>query len=140
MDMGALGVARQFGDLRGQRILIVEDNVLIAMMIEQILVATGATVVGPAHSVDEALALVAASDLAEGLSAAVLDFSLSNKVVLPVADCLVAMGVPFVFCTGHNHQLDRGRHMAAPVLIKPYQPAVLVAVVEGLVKSHRELY
>jgi CheY-like chemotaxis protein len=118
--------------LRGKRILVVEDEALVAMLIEDGLLDAGAKVFGPASTVDEALLLIdqAASD--GGLDGAVLDFRLEGEVVLPVADRLAALGVPFVFATGYGEYCERGAHSAAPVIAKPYDPDALVAVVESL--------
>jgi DNA-binding response OmpR family regulator len=118
--------------LRGRRILVVEDEALIAMLIEDGLLDEGAKVVGPARTVDEALLLIdqAASD--GGLDAAVLDFRLEGEVVLPVADRLAVLHVPFVFATGYGEYCDRGAHSNARVMTKPYDPDALIAVVESL--------
>jgi len=116
--------------LQGWRILIVEDEAQVASLLEEDLLGTGAEVIGPAGSVDEALLLIAA---AEGrLSAAVLDFNLNGTMVSPVADRLAALGVPFVFATGYGADCDRGLHTAAPVLAKPFSLHRLVAAIKGL--------
>jgi DNA-binding response OmpR family regulator len=116
--------------LQGWRILVVEDEALVASLLEDDLLGTGAEVIGPAQSVDEALLLIAA---AEGrLSAAVLDFNLNGTMVSPVADRLADLGVPFVFATGYGEGCDRGLHAAAPVLAKPFSLNRLVAAIRGL--------
>jgi DNA-binding response OmpR family regulator len=116
--------------LQGLRILVVEDETQVASLLEEDLLSTGAEVIGPAGSVDEALLLIAA---AEGrLSAAVLDFNLNGTMVSPVADRLAALGVPFVFATGYGADCDRGLHTAAPVLAKPFSLHRLVAAIKGL--------
>jgi DNA-binding response OmpR family regulator len=116
--------------LQAWRILVVEDEALVASLLEDDLRSTGAEVIGPARSVDEALLLIAA---AEGrLSAAVLDFNLNGTMVSPVADCLADLGVPFVFATGYGESCDRGLHAAAPVLAKPFSLNRLVAAIRGL--------
>jgi DNA-binding response OmpR family regulator len=116
--------------LQAWRILVVEDEALVASLLEDDLRSTGAEVIGPARSVDEALLLIAA---AEGrLSAAVLDFNLNGTMVSPVADRLADLGVPFVFATGYGEGCDRGLHAAAPVLAKPFSLNRLVAAIRGL--------
>ena len=116
--------------LQAWRILVVEDEALVASLFEDDLRSTGAEVIGPARSVDEALLLIAA---AEGrLSAAVLDFNLNGTMVSPVADCLADLGVPFVFATGYGEGCDRGLHAAAPVLAKPFSLNRFVAAIRGL--------
>ena len=118
--------------LQGRRILVVEDEALIAMMIEDGLSDAGAEVVGPAFSVNKALGLIECAAADGGLSAAVLDMDLHGVAVSSVADRLAALGVPFVFATGYGEGCDRGEHVAAPVLAKPFDPEALVAAVEGL--------
>ena len=116
--------------LQAWRILVVEDEALVASLLEDDLRSTGAEVIGPARSVDEALLLIAA---AEGrLSAAVLDFNLNGTMVSPVADRLADLGVPFIFATGYGEGCDRGLHTAAPVLAKPFSLNRLVAAIRGL--------
>jgi DNA-binding response OmpR family regulator len=118
--------------LRDKRILVVEDEAIVAMLVEDGLLDAGAKVLGPAASVDEALQLIerAASD--GGLSAAVLDINLNGEAVSPVADRLTALGVPFLFATGYVEGCDTGGHTAAPILHKPFDPTSLVAAVDTL--------
>src|SRR4029079_11501645 len=82
-------------DLRGSRVLIVEDAVLLALELETGLSEAGAEVIGPAYELEEAMAL-----LERPIDAAVLDANLNGRSVMPVADALAARKVPFVFATG----------------------------------------
>jgi DNA-binding response OmpR family regulator len=118
--------------LHGRRVLVVEDEALVAMLLEDGLLEAGAEVVGPACSVDEALGLIERVACDGGLSAAVLDINLQGAAVSPVADRLAALGVPFVFATGYGEDCERGLHMAAPVLAKPFNPDALVAAIGAL--------
>ena len=123
--------------LRARRVLVVEDEALIAMMLEDELAEAGAHVVGPAASVGEALRLAGAALAEGGLDGAVLDMDLDGEDVAPVADALAAAGVPFLFHTGYDEGRDRGRHGAAPALHKPLASPRLVAALEGLVTATR---
>jgi DNA-binding response OmpR family regulator len=120
--------------LKDMRVLVVEDEPLVSMLVEDELLDAGATVLGPVPSVSDALRLVeAAAD--GGISAAVLDINLQGEAVGPVADRLVALGVPFVFATGYGEGRDTGGHGTAPTLRKPYCTGSLIAAVEALASA-----
>ena len=123
---------RQHLNLQGRRVLIVEDEALVAMMVAEGLSDAGAEVVGPASSVNKAMGLIECAATDGRLNAAVLDFNLGGAAVSPVADRLAALGVPFVYATGYGKSCDRGEHAAAPVLAKPFDLDALVTAVEGL--------
>lgn len=119
--------------LRGRRILVVEDEALVAMLVEDELADAGAEVIGPASSVDQALDLVERmAATGRGLHAAVLDINLQGTMVSPVADRLAELGVPIVFATGYGHGCNRGAHGAAPLLMKPFGSDELIAAIEEL--------
>jgi DNA-binding response OmpR family regulator len=100
-----------------KRILIVEDEMMIAMLIEDMVQDLGYEPIGPAMTVDKAVALATA----ETLDAAILDVNLGDGAPsTPVAEALKSRGVPFLFATGYG---SRGRPDAfeeAPVLQKPF--------------------
>lgn len=85
--------------LSGRRVLVVEDESLVAMLLETILEDMGCAPVGPASTVDEGLALV--TDGAP-LDAALLDVNVAGRQVFPIAQALKDRGVPFVFSTGYG--------------------------------------
>lgn len=85
-------------ELAGRRILIVEDESLVAMLLETILEDMGCTPVGPASSIDEGLRLVSS----EQLDGALLDVNVAGRQIFPVAEALRERGVPFVFSTGYG--------------------------------------
>lgn len=118
--------------LQGAKVLVVEDEPLIAMLTEDWLEDVGAQVLGPARSVREALQLIDQALLDGGISVAILDINLGGEAVLPVADYLAAVGVPFIFATGYEADCPRGRHSATPVLTKPFASQVLMAAIVGL--------
>src|SRR3954468_10791580 len=99
-----------------RNVLIVEDEPLIAMMLEDFLESLGHKVVASCESVDEALAHVAAG----GFEVAILDISLKDGQIWPVADRLAAAGTPFILATGGHVDPPPAAHAGAPVLAKPY--------------------
>ena len=118
--------------LQGRRVLVVEDEALIGMLLEDELLRAGAEVVGPACSVKEALELINQMAADGGLSAAVLDINLEGETVSPVADRLAALSVPFVFATGYGEGYNRGLHAAAPILAKPFDGNQVTDLVRDL--------
>ena len=114
--------------LAGQRVLVVEDELLILMMIEDMLADLGCTSVSVAAGVEKALALIDA----EVFDAALLDMNLNGNASHSVAEALVARGVPFIYSTGNKgHSLSDG-YPDRPVLKKPSRYEELVAIVSRL--------
>ena len=111
-------------------ILIVEDEPLIAMMLEDFLDSLGHRVVGTCDSVEEALNW--AND--GGFDVAIIDVQLKDgKAVWPVADRLAEKGTPFIVATGGHVDPPPAQHADAPVLSKPYtidsiEPAIEQAI------------
>jgi PAS domain S-box-containing protein len=105
----------------GNRILLVEDEALVAMMMRDSLVELGFCVVGPFDRAAEALAC--ATD--DALDAAILDVNLTGDLVYPVAERLAGRGVPFVFVTGYDAEGIDPRFAHVPVLQKPIKREVL---------------
>ncbi len=114
--------------LTGRRVLVVEDEALVAMLVEDALLDAGASVIGPAATVAEALALLER----ETPEAAVLDLNLAGETSTPVADALAARGVPFVVATGYGADGLPAGHAEVPVLAKPYDPDDLTAALSRL--------
>jgi CheY-like chemotaxis protein len=119
--------------LRDRRVLIVEDEALVAMLIEDGLSDAGAEIVGSVGTVSEALQIIERVAHSGGLDAAVLDLNLAGEAVTPVADQLAELGVPFLFATGYGAGHDTGGHPAATVLHKPFDAERLVTAVRTLV-------
>lgn len=116
-------------DLRGKRILIVEDEPIVAMALEDILLDLGCEIVGPAYSLSQALNLIEN----EILDAAVLDINLNGERSDPAAETLVSKGVPFAFATGYAADRSQFPPSVAPVLEKPYTGAQLEALLRRIV-------
>lgn len=120
-------------DRKDDRILIVEDEVLIAWDEAQTLTSAGYAVVGPAH--DLATALQYARN--ESPCAAVLDINLGSEMVWPVAETLSSRGVPFAFVTADaEHPELNERYAATPQLSKPVSEKELVATVDSLLQRN----
>lgn len=103
--------------LSGCRVLVVEDEMMVAWAVEDVLSDWGCTVVGPAARVGEALAVLGA----EAIDMAVLDISLDGQRSYPVADALEALGVPFVFLTGYGRDSLPSRYRFHIMLQKPFE-------------------
>ena len=103
------------------RVLVVEDELLVAMMMVEALVEMGLGIVGPFSNTADAIRAVKEAPVA----AAILDINLGEELVYPVADLLNSRGIPFAFVTGYGSgQLDR-RYPHAPVLLKPVDRNIL---------------
>lgn len=115
--------------LSGRRVLIVEDESLVAMLLETILEDMGCTPVGPASTVDEGMDMVAGG---EPLDAALLDVNVAGRQVFPVAQALKDRGVPFVFSTGYGEGGLPDEWRGQSTLQKPFTEA---AVRDALMKA-----
>jgi CheY-like chemotaxis protein len=111
--------------LTGRRVLVVENEYVVAMDVSDALLCDGAEVIGPAVSVTGAMDLVGA----ESPDAAVLDLSLYDGMIYPVVDALTARAVPIVFTTGYSCKdiLEQYRHI--PCLEKPVDPEEIIRVI-----------
>ena len=118
--------------LAGLRLLVVEDETLVAMMVEDILSDFGCVVVDVAGTLERGLQLAADRDLA--LDGAILDVNLGGEKVYPIADALSARGVPYVFATGYGLAGIAPAYAHAPALAKPYEPRVLEEAVSAFVR------
>jgi DNA-binding response OmpR family regulator len=110
------------------RIMVVEDEALIAALMEEWLVEMGCTTIGPVGSVDAAMALLDGTR-PDGV---LLDVSLGKESSYPVADKLTAMGVPFAFSTGRSDNEILPRYQGSLTLAKPFDFDALGRVVTTL--------
>jgi two-component system, chemotaxis family, sensor kinase Cph1 len=111
------------------RVLIVEDETLVSLMIEDVVTRAGWQVVGPAARLPEALRLARR----ESLDGAILDVNLHGAVVYPAAEILAERGIPFLFVTGYaTGELDE-RFEDRPVLRKPFVGPELLRALKRLV-------
>jgi len=119
---------RRSRSLAGRRLLMVEDEVLVGMMAKRILEDLGATVLGPFGGLADGLA-AARSERFDG---ALLDFNLAGEFADPLADLLIARGVPFVFVTGYQRDSIDRRYANVPILPKPLEAESLERVLVSL--------
>lgn len=103
--------------LRDRRILVVEDEYLIAMTLQDALESAGSVVVGPFPSVRKALEGIAAEPK---IDAAVVDINLGGAWAFPVADALLARKIPFIFTSGYEDDALRNRYPEIRNCHKPY--------------------
>jgi len=120
--MSETGAGAEFA---GKRILVVEDEMIVAMLIEDILMDGGATVVGPAARVAKALDLLGT----EEVDAALLDVNLAGENTMPVAEELRRRGIPFAFATGYGAAGLPDGFASQPLLQKPFQERDLQEVI-----------
>jgi CheY-like chemotaxis protein len=107
--------------IAGSRVLVVEDEMLVAWLLGDMLAELDCAVVGPASSVNQALAMIDA----EAIDAAVLDVNLDGQMSYPIADALAARGVPFVFSTGYDRDTLLDGYRTFSVLQKPFHRSEL---------------
>ena len=114
--------------LFGRRVLVVEDEMLVLIMMEDMLADLGCKSVTSAATVEKALALIDA----QAFDVALLDMNLDGNDSHPVAEALSARGVPFVYSTGNTGQNLRDGYSDRPVLKKPYRYEELAAILASV--------
>jgi len=118
--------------MREARILVVEDEPLVALDFAAVLQDEGYQVIGPARSTDHALDIIGRRTRLDG---ALIDIHLPGGTVDPVAEALQQRGVRFAFVTGSGHEAVPERFREAPLIQKPCRLADLLKAVEHL-RSH----
>ena len=113
------------------RILVVEDESLIRMLLEDMLADLGHEVVATASSVSTAKELATAG----GFDAAILDVNLEGEEVFPVAEILAARSLPFVFASGYGQAALPEKFRDRPTLQKPFQGQQLEAAINRILAS-----
>ncbi len=119
--------------LTGLRLLLVEDEAMVAMAIEAMLEDLGCVVVDVAGTVSRGVAL--AEDEGLALDGAVLDVNLGDGKVYPVAARLAARGLPFIFSTGYGLAGICPDFASTPTLAKPYGPRALEDMLKAVLTS-----
>lgn len=109
--------------VKGQKILVVEDNVILGMEMTANLEDAGYTVVGPALTLEDAMVMATTEN---DLYAALLDIDLDGKHSFPAAEILKTRGVPFIFCTGFENLVVQAGYREEQVLRKPVNENLLL--------------
>jgi CheY-like chemotaxis protein len=114
--------------LQGKRILVIEDELLLALCVGQALEEKGCKVIGPATSVRQGLNLVEKTTV----NGAILDINLNGELVYPVAKALMGRNIPFLFTTGYNSLDVPSSFRSVPRLDKPVEPGLLIQVLKQI--------
>lgn len=116
------------GPLEHRRVLLVEDETFVLMMIEDMLLDLGAETVKTASRLEEGKRVAEEADV----DLAVLDVNLGGQMSYPIAEVLQARGIPFLFSTGYGTQGHAIRWKGVPTLQKPYAAQDLARAVRGV--------
>ena len=121
--------------LKGLRLLIVEDEALVAMMIHDVIRDAGAEVIGPAANIDAAMAALKT----HRVDGAILDVNLAGQRVDSVADALRERKIPFLFLTGYGRSGIGERFPTAAVVTKPFDDANLLETVGRVIVNSKRV-
>jgi hypothetical protein len=127
-EAGRPAVPAPAAALAGRRVLVIEDEPLVALELESELAEAGAIVLGPVGTLEAAARLIEA----EAIDAALLDANLGGRPVDALAAALAARGVPFAFASGYGPSGLPAGVRDRPLLGKPFGAAALLALVAGL--------
>jgi CheY-like chemotaxis protein len=111
----ASGWREQHMSLR--RVLVVEDEMVVAMLVEDMIAELGYEVAGVVSRVEDAMKLVGS----DKFDVAVLDVHLNGRLIFPFADALAARHIPFMFATGYGERGIPREHSSCPVIQKPFR-------------------
>ena len=114
--------------LKGKRILVIEDELLLALCVGEALEEQGCEVIGPATSVRQGLNLVETT----AVNGAILDINLNGELVYPVAKALMDRNIPFLFTTGYASLDVPSSFRGVPRLDKPVEPGLFIQVLKQI--------
>jgi CheY-like chemotaxis protein len=112
----------------GRRILVVEDELMIRMLLDGMLEDIGYTMTAEAGAIEEAVALAKKGDF----DAAILDVNLNGQPITPVVEALIERGLPFVFATGYGARGVPEAYRNNPTLQKPFQTEALEQALKAI--------
>lgn len=110
-----------------RRVLIVEDEMLIALMLQDMVAEAGLAVAAIANTLQTGIELAGREDV----QLVILDINLNGEEAYPVAEILKARRIPFIFSTGYAEASVRPEFQTVPRLIKPYQQDMLIAAIDA---------
>ena len=113
----------------GPRVLVVEDEAMVAALIEIILSDAGCVVVGPIATVTRALETIER----ERVDAALLDVRVNGRQAYPVADALAARGIPFAFVSGFARKDMPANYRPCAYVTKPFQPGAILGWLDKMI-------
>jgi CheY-like chemotaxis protein len=116
-----------------KRVLVVEDELMIRMLLEDMLGELGYTVAAEAARIDEALEATKTAEF----DLAILDVNLDGQPISPVVEALVARGTPFVFATGYGERGLPEPYRNRPTLKKPFQMQGLKQMLESALEAEK---
>lgn len=115
----------------GKRVLVVEDELMIRMLLQDMLADLGHILAGEAGRIDEAVALARQGEF----DVAILDVNLNGQPISPVVEVLLERRLPFVFATGYGARGVPERYRTTPTLQKPFQADALAKAIDDAVPS-----
>jgi CheY-like chemotaxis protein len=117
----------------GKRILVVEDELMIRMLLQDMLADLGHTLAGEAGRIEEAVALAKQGEF----DVAILDVNLNGQPISPVVEILVERGLPFIFATGYGQRGVPEPYRQTTTLQKPFQSDALAQAIEAATAQAR---
>ncbi|HLT77371.1 MAG TPA: response regulator [Ferrovibrio sp.] len=113
------------------RVLVVEDESLVAMFLEDVLEDLGHEMLGPYSRVDAALPAAQS----ETFDVAILDVNVNGQAIFPVADAIASRGLPFIFSTGYGQKSLPEQYRSRPTLDKPFLPSDVESILGKIVTA-----
>ena len=117
--------------LQGRRILLVEDEAVVSMMLEDLLIGFGCEVVGPAARLQKAVDLATHATV----DGALLDINIGGETAYPIAKILSERGIPFAFSTGYTAAFVNEAYRERPMVQKPFHAEKLREVLTRMLSK-----